>query len=329
MTITLSDLSPRVSSLSLSKYGDEIEKGSYSIIKKHIPNYEEFWKNMVLPFRGTDSTKSPILLSDKLYRDHETVSIYNYSLLRTFLRVFENREQLKLEYELKSDVSTDLFNDCIIYMSIGYNQINNLGLSILLTFLIEKPDYEIDIIHLSKLDIDPKKKSEKKRYYRKCKEAYGNTLVENIVKSGNKLNRIRNFIVHGPKFAGYEGRIPKPEKVLKLIQWSDFHKYIENDKDDSNSWLIERNQLVQESTDTFFKLINEFWGVALNKIIEANPEFNQDYINPFFHATDNKSEIPQKYDEHFSSFSLRPPTASGIINRSYDSGSTSGGTISR
>ena len=106
------------------------------------------------------------------------------ALFRTFLRTYRNKEELKLEYDLNYDVSTDLFNDAVLYLSIGFNQINLLGIAILLTFLRGKPHFNVDIVGLSKLGTDSKRRSELEGLYKECKEIFRERLVIDIVKSG-------------------------------------------------------------------------------------------------------------------------------------------------
>jgi hypothetical protein len=327
--MNLEDLSKLISDISIGKYGDKLERGAYSVIQKHIPYYEEFWQNIVLPFRGTASDKSPILLSSKLPRSHETVCIYSYSLFRTFIRIYESLKRIELEYELKNDVSTDEFNDCVLYLSIGYNQINLLGLAVFLSFLNKKPSIDFDIVELSRLDTNSKRRPEKQGYYNECKKIFGNKLIAEIVASGDRLNDVRNFIAHGPKFAGYEGKIPKPENVKQLIQWSDFQEYINRDPEDTEGLLIKRNEFVENEVSKFTELINEFWKTLLIELKKVNPEFSKKYISKVFLEKKDSSTAYEEYDKFFQSQYRLPITASGSFDRSMDSDSESGDTITR
>lgn len=262
--MNLSELESKVASISLKSEGDPKERLAISFIEKEIPEYHRFWKLYVFPYRDEDKGE---FLNLGLPRDHEAMCIYNYSIFRTAYRLNQLLSEAISYHKKNDEIKTSQFNDCMIYIKIGYTQMKHFfGATIScfqgfqLSILINKWETIWNIF-------DPP--ASQKRLFNEIKGEEG------------KIKKYRNFIVHAAKFSGYKNMIPKPEYVNELIYWSDFHKSLLNDKNDTIRKLVDRYVFMKNAVEKFFKLVDNLWKALYDENMKINgekPPFNEKMI---------------------------------------------------
>jgi hypothetical protein len=304
-----SDITTRLANINISILGDHFEKENADFIRDHIPNYERFWKYLVFPYRTEDDSRL-IHLAPALPVDHETVCIYNYSLFRSCLKINNYLQQLKKNGKNKTEHS-EYFDNCFLWLTIAYNQLNMFAVSFLKTFISQAPAGEINVANLSILET----KDLLNQYLTECIKRYDKPLVNSIKTARDTVAKIRNYIAHGPKFPGYEDLIPKPDNIKDLIQWSKFNEHIKSDPSNSQNKLIDRTLFADQSVNELFSTLNTFWNNVLT-MFEAEYSSKEYPNSQFIHSTIKSTNdagtlssfLTKKYEGCYSS----NPTVSGI-----------------
>jgi len=321
MALDFSTIRLRVAQIDIAKLGDRHEQKNADFIKKNIPRYEEFWRLLVFPFRTDDNSQNPINLSDKLPRDHETVCIYNYSILRSCLKIKKHIENINKNKLLNNDILSEDFDNCLLWLNIGYNQLNYFGISVLKTFILPSKNDIIDVNTLSSMEL----KGILRKYLRECIKTYDLMLLKKIKRARDDVGKIRNFVAHGPKFPGYANYIPKPKHIAQLIQWSDFHSYRRQDPKDSKGLLVDRVSFANDAAIEFYALLNEFWAHVLICIENncASKDFpNKDTIHQYIKNNNDPDKILKLFKDELAYYLSGLTTTSGQDNLPPVSGST-------
>jgi len=281
--MNLNELKEKIKDIDIGITGDLYEQNYLNFIKNNVPYYEEFWKLFVFPYRENEK----IILNNNLPRDHETVCIYNYSIFRSALRIYQTSKNIQIEFELTNDISTNQFDDCILWLDIGYNQLHLFALAVLGTFWANEKLKNIDINRLSEIE----KNNNVEDYYIELGKILNNSkFLKDIKKERENIASIRNYIIHGPKFPGYQNYIPKPKFINELIQWSDFNNYIK-ENNGAGEKLTQRNHLVKNSVKSFLENINEFWKnitIALLDFYKNKEIINSELIQDILISKDAK-----------------------------------------
>jgi hypothetical protein len=246
---TVQDLKEYMSTATLVLHGDNWERGAARLLQQVFPNYEEFWRVFALPYRKSAES---IQIRTDLPRSHEAVCIYNYSVMRTCVRLQSFWREAQRRVETTGDTSSEVFEDFFTRMATGCDQIAQF-ICCVHCALVKRQ---------KRLDVKVKDWTQKRitePAYEWLSGLDDGQLLTRFQQCSEEIARYRNHIVHGPKWPGYEDRVPRPENVHELIYWSDWAKSMQ-DESHWRSITTDRFTVMSENRKAFFGLVNDIWG---------------------------------------------------------------------
>ncbi len=259
--MTAQELMERTAKIPIKILGDQMEKSSSAFIEKLIPNYEEFWRIFVFPYRK----KNSIWLNPELPRNHEAVCIYNYSIFRSSLRVHRFSRIAENEFEISGEISTDTFDDWLIWLVACYDRIMHFGGAFAAAFVERSNKILLDINQW---------KSEWKVF-----KTHFPDIDQQLTKQREEIDQLRSYAVHSAKFPGYINLIPKQKYLSRLGYWSVFRKYVDEKPKRELRKLVDRFSFLKMKTEDYFKFINNLWREIIDNEKPNGPVLNGEIIN--------------------------------------------------
>ena len=253
--MTLHELESATRGVKLSDLGDLVEQSSYRVLVADFPQYECFWRVFVFPYR----LKGSIRLNPELPRSQEAVCIYNYSVMRTVVRLHEYWRLASLKKDLHGDTTSQVFEDFYIRLAIAYEQVKQFLCSTYCAFEARQDRNDVTV-----------KAWTQKRIKEPAWEWIGSDLTDRLEKVLEDTERYRNHIVHGPKWPGFRDRVPVPAKVGDLIYWSDWAREIQKRPEEWKTRTTDRLTVIEASRDEFIDLINKLWNEVTRKLLDKH-----------------------------------------------------------
>ena len=304
--MNLKELVLRVESITLKNDGDPKEVDAADFVHSTIPEYEKFWRLYVFPYRDE---ANGAFLNLELPRDHEAMCIYNYSTFRTVGWISHLKSEATDYYDKNHEIKTEHFDDCMIYIKIGYTQMKHFFGATYSCFKGLDASILINEWETFWNILDPPANLEQ--------------LFDEIKGEEGKIKKYRNYIIHAAKFPGYENMIPKPEYVDKMIYWSDFHRALLDDKDGTVRKLVDRYVFMNDAIERFIKLANKLWKTLYDEnmgIAGDKPPINEKIIQKRLLSPDIDGDQAGHLQDMSASAgrpsSNRPTTASGTTGDS-------------
>ena len=253
---TVRQLAHHMSTASIAKHGDRWERGASGFLAASFPNYERFWRTFVLPYR---KSRDSVIIRTDLPRSHEAVCIYNYSVMRTCVRLHSFWREAQRRVETEGDTGSDVFEDFFIRTKTGIDQVRQFVCCTYVALVKKELRSDVKIMDWTQDRI-------KGDAHAWLSNLGDRKLRRRLDEFEEKISRYRNQIIHGPKWPGREDRVPKPENVHGMLYWSDWAVAM----DDEQKWLndtTDRFTVISEIRIAFLSLVNDMWGEMVDSVL--------------------------------------------------------------
>jgi hypothetical protein len=257
--VTVEQLSKYMASASLTKHGDAREQGAASLLSSVFPSSERFWRTFVLPYRESASS---VRIRTDLPRSHEAVCIYNYSVMRTCIRVHSFWREAQRRYETAGDTGSDVFEDFFTRMATGLEQCEQFICCVYVALVLRQRRDDVKVMDWRQKRIEEPAKA----WMLGLGDGQLRAKLDDFVE---RVDRYRNHIVHGPKWPGHENRVLRPASVHELIYWSAWAEAMQ----DGAKWEAEttdRFTVISETRDEFFSLLEAIWSAIVADLVSPS-----------------------------------------------------------
>lgn len=285
--MNLSELKVRTGGVSLAKRGDSVEIGAVTFLRRAFQGYELFWRLFVYPYR----MKKSVHLNPNLPRSHEAVCIYNYSVMRSVVRLQEYLWIAEGHKDVRGNVTSEVFDDFFIRLCIAHSQVRQMAGATYMA-LVKRED---------------KPKRSIKQWEKLCPHMriwLDKSIPDN---SGADLeaartidHRYRNNIVHGAKWPGHLDRVPNSDNLPDLMYWSECRTQVGRGEEDWHSKSVDRLDLIQQRQTAFLKIVNSLWEQVTDAILQemsSQPPINESLI---YLKHENEGRSPTSYAAYSS-----------------------------
>ena len=119
---SLRELAQRCVEVSLSDWGDPVERKALPLLRQHFPAYEPFWRTFVYPYRDDTGW-----LNLQLPLSHEAACMYNYSVMRSVVRLDRLQAEARNHKHARDDTASTTFDEYFVRLGIAHSQIRQFG----------------------------------------------------------------------------------------------------------------------------------------------------------------------------------------------------------
>jgi hypothetical protein len=278
----LQDLIRQTKNAKIADIGDIVEQGASVVITRDFPEYENFWRIFILPYRLKDN----IRINPDLPKSHEAACIYNYSVMRTIVRLFEFKKLAELKKEINGDTTSQLFEDFFVRIATAYEQTRQFICCTHCAFEIGQGRNDVSIM-------DWTQKRIREPAFEWLETNSKNNLPKRLQDAEDEVDRYRNHIVHGPKWPGLGDKVPLPQYVKKMIYWSEWASAIESNRKEWEERTTDRLTVINQAWGKLLQLLNETWSSIIKALLR-----------------DHGSEAPRNIDKIFFYNPSNPPNPS-------------------
>jgi hypothetical protein len=258
---TLIDLQRDVVKADLSTLGDRYEREAWVHLKPEFPAYEAFWRLFVFPYR----LRGSIIINPDLSRAHEAVCMYNYSTLRSLYRLHELLASAKERKATTGDTTSELFEDFYTRLAMLHDHVKKLVSASYWALKVrsDPPSGRLFVKNweASRDILDP------------AKDWLNSTTpprFDEIETAIDIENTYRNHIIHGPKWAGFQDRVPRRDQINELMYWSQWHKMRERSEEELLKKTEEREVVLQRSWQDACVLLESVWDSVIDLVLREH-----------------------------------------------------------